>query len=212
MPPSVKVCRRHQCFLHEGASPCQLSSLAVVIRARLEENYRCLYFDSPAVIAGMRPHLESAGIEIERQVNRKRLLLLSDRGHLNRGHFDPDRMMHCLEDAYEQALDDGYEGLWASGDMNWEMGPRMDYSRLLEYERRLENFFRSHPRMSGICQYHVGKLPREAVRHGLLTHQSVFVSENLSMENPYFLEPQTYPRTAAHPVLLDAAIGRLCEP
>jgi hypothetical protein len=31
-------------------------------------------------------------------------------------------MMGTLEDALEQALVDGYGGLWATGDMNWEMG------------------------------------------------------------------------------------------
>lgn len=211
MQPLLQSRRRHQCFLHEGASPRQLSSLAAVVRTRLEENCRCIYLDCPSALAAIRAHLECEGIQVERQVSMKRLVLSAEREHLKRGRFDPARMMESLADAYDQALNHGCEGLWASGDMAWELGPHMDFSSLLEYERQLETFFRSHPRMSGICQYHAGTLTREAVRHGLLTHQSVFVTEDLSMENPYFLEPETCARQAAHPVLLDAAIGRLCE-
>ncbi len=31
-------------------------------------------------------------------------------------------MLHKLEDALDQALSDGYKGLWATGDMTWEFG------------------------------------------------------------------------------------------
>lgn len=211
MSPSVKPPPRHQCLLHDGASPRQLSAVATVMRTKLQQNYRCIYLDSPIMIAGMQCYLEAAGIPLERYVAEKRLLLSSDQKHLAGGHFDPERMMRTLEIAYQQALNDGFEGLWASGDMGWEIGPRMDHSSLWDYERELERFLCANPRFSGICQYHVGTLPREAVRHGLLAHQSIFVSENLSMINPYFLESESPLDKAAHPILLDAAIGRLCD-
>lgn len=50
-------------------------------------------------------------------------------------------MMQTLADAFSQAMNDGYAGLWASGDMTWEIGGDKDFSRLLEYEWRLEEFF-----------------------------------------------------------------------
>lgn len=210
MPSSVKPAPRHQCLFHDGASPRQLSALATVARTKLERNYRCMYFDSFTAIAAMRQALEAAGVHVEREVVEGRLLLCADRKHLAGGYFDPDRMIRSLEIAYEEALNDGFEGLWASGDMAWELGPRMDYSGLLEYEQRLERFMEQNAAMSGICQYHVSTLSRAALRHGLLTHQSLFFSENLSMVNPYFLEPQSSVQKTAHPLLLDAAIGRLC--
>jgi hypothetical protein len=202
---------RHRCLLHDGASPRQLSAVATVMRDKLEENHRCIYFDSPSRIAELRPSLESAGIRTEREVMERRLLLCCNQQHLPGGEFYPERMIRSLEIALEQAVDDGYDGLWASGDVAWEMGPQMDCSTLWDYERRLEMFIRENAEFSGICQYHVGILGRRAVRQGLLTHQSIFVSENLSMINPYFLECGSSYDGAAHPLLLDAAIGRLCE-
>ena len=38
-----------------------------------------------------------------------------------------------------RALDDGYSGLWATGDMSWEFGPAKDFSMLLEYEWASKN-------------------------------------------------------------------------
>lgn len=211
MPSSVKNTPPHQCLLHDGASPHRLWAVATVMRAKLQQNYRCIYFDSPSMLAQLRPFLEAAGIQIEREVIEKRLLLSAEQQHLAGDHFDPDRMMRMVEANLQQALDDGFDGLWGSGDVAWEMGPRVDFCALLEYERKLENFIRQNPEVGGICQYHAGMLSREAVRHSLLTHQSIFVSENLSMVNPYFLECGSSIDCAAHPVLLDAAIGRLCE-
>lgn len=202
---------RHQCLLHGGASPRVLAAMAAVARGRMQQNYRCTFLGSPRLIAELRPFLEAARIDVEQEMARKRLLLLSDQRHLVGEEFDPDRMMARVENAYRQALQDGFEGLWASGEAAWELGPRMNCSKLPEYEQRLESFLRDHPKMSVICQYEVGALSRQAVHHGLLRHPSIFVSEDLSMVNPYFLDADSSKTAAAHPVLLDAAIGRLCE-
>jgi hypothetical protein len=37
--------------------------------------------------------------------------------------------------------------------MTWEFGRARDFSRLLEYERRLEGFFQKHPELEGICPW-----------------------------------------------------------
>jgi hypothetical protein len=95
-------------------------------------------------------------------------------------------MMAALEDALSSSMNDGYEGLWATGDMTWEFGPQKDFSKLLEYETRLEEFFQQHATISGICQYHADTLPREALREGLLAHPTLFVNETLSRINPHY--------------------------
>jgi hypothetical protein len=82
-------------------------------------------------------------------------------------------MLHMLEDAVDQALNDGYKGLWASGDMTWELGPRPDVVNLLEYKWRLEQIFRRRPALSGVCQYHADTLPRNVLREGLVAHPSI---------------------------------------
>lgn len=162
------------------------------------------------MVAGMRSYLSAAGVDVTREMEKGSLVLSSAQDHLVNGQFDIDRMMDTLANALDQALKDGYAGLWASGDMTWEMGPDKDFSKLLEYEQRLEEFFHQHPEMGGICQYHVDTLPFDAIRHGFRSHASVFINETLSLINPYFIHSgasQEYVPDQR----VDAAILRLCH-
>ena len=59
------------------------------------------------------------------------------------GRFDIDRMLHMLEEVLDRALKDGYTGLWATGDMSREFGQGREFSKLLEYEWRLEELFQA---------------------------------------------------------------------
>jgi len=159
----------------------------------------------------MKSYLAAAGVDVAREIAKASLALSSDRGHLVEGRFDVDRMMHTLEDALLQALNQGCTGLWATGDMTWELGPQEDFERLLEYEWRLEEFFRKHPELCGICQYHRDTLPREILRQGLLTHPLLFVNETLSRVNPHYVAAESFTDEATTNPELDAMIQRLCQ-
>jgi hypothetical protein len=202
---------RHQCLIYEGPPSRHLPALASVVCQKLNQNFRCLYLDSPVMVAGIRCYLAAAGIDVAQELAKASLVLSSDQRHLIEGRFDVARMMHTLDDSLRQALDDGYNGLWATGDMTWELGPRKDFPKLLEYEWRLEEFIREHPAMSGICQYHADTLPRGVLQQGLVTHRSMFVNETLSRINPYYLHPDSYNDQAAMNPELGAVIDRLCH-
>lgn len=206
MPPVS----RHQCLVYEGSPAPQLSGLAALIRQKLEENYRCLYLHSPPMVAGMRSYLFAAGADVTTEVMRGRLLLSSDNAHLVDGRFNIDRMLGMLEQALNQALNDGYQGLFATGDMSREFGPERDFSKLLEYEWRLEEFLRTHPALSGICQYHADTLPGEVLRHGLLTHPSLYINETLSRLNPHYVERESFAAQPINNAALDKMIRDLC--
>ena len=182
----MKSIPRHRCLLYEGSPSRQLPALAAVMCQKIEENYHCLYLNSPAMVAGMGSYLAARGRDVLEDSKQGRLVLSSEQHNSMDGCFDVDAMLRGLEDALEQALKDGYKGLWASGDMSWEFGQAKDFSRLLEYEWRLEEFFQKHPELEGICQYHADTLPPAAIKQGLLTHPSIFVSETLSLVNPQY--------------------------
>lgn len=159
---------------------------AAAIRQKLANGYRCLYLNSPTLVSAFRASLAAAGVDVARQVAKGSLILTSDRDHLVDGHFVADRMMRLLEETLAQALADGYRGLFATGDMSWEFGPEEDYSKLVEYEWLLQKFFRTHPNLSGICQYHAESLPPLAVEQGRASHPTLFVNETLSRINPAY--------------------------
>jgi len=183
---------RHRCLLYQGPPSRQLPLLASVMCQKIEQNYRCLYLNSPAMVAGMGSYLAARGRDIVEDTKRGRLVLSSEQHDSSDGRFNVDAMLKGLEEALEQALKDGCKGLWASGDMTWEFGGAKDLSRLLEYEWRLEEFFQLHPELEGICQYHSDTLPPEAIKQGMVAHPAIFVSETLSLVNPSYLPRKAY--------------------
>ena len=179
---------RHQCLIYEGSPSSHLPVLASVVRDKLNENHRCLYLNSPPMVAGLRSYLFAAGVNVPHEIMKGSLVLSSDTGHLLNGRFDVDHMLSVLNEAVDQALNEGYQGLWATGDMSWEFGPEKNFSKLLEYEWRLEEYFQKQPALSGICQYHTDTLPHTTVQDGLSTHQAIFINDTLSRLNPFYVQ------------------------
>jgi hypothetical protein len=178
---------RHQCLIYAGSPSQHLPSVANALCQKLREKYRCLYLNSAPMVAGMRSYIAAGGFDIEQEIKRTNLVLSSEQGHLVDGRFDIGRMIDTLEGAVNQAIVDGYKGLWATGDMSWEFGRQRDFSKLLDYERELENLFSKYPALGGICQYHIDTLPREAVEQGLMAHQALFINDTLSRLNPDYV-------------------------
>jgi hypothetical protein len=197
---------RHQCVIYDGSPSRTLPAIAATVRQHLEAHTRCMYMNSPAMVAGLRSQLYAAGTDVERQLARGALVLVADNSHFVNGRFDVNRMIEILEAAVERALADGYAGLFATGDMTWEFGAENELAKLLEYELRLEQLFLRQPALSGICQYHRDLLPREAVREGLVSHPSLFISDTISRLNPHYVLARTPDerKTAANAGLDDA--------
>jgi hypothetical protein len=151
---------RHQCLIYEGSPSLQLRTLAAMVMRKMNEGHRCLYLNSRPMVSGMRSCLASRGLDVVSEVAKGRVVLSSESALVD-GGFDVDMMLDKLEDALDQALSDGYEGLWATGDMTWEFGPEKNFAKLMEYEYRLEERMQNRPQLSGICQYHQDMLPRE---------------------------------------------------
>ena len=177
---------RHQCHVYKGAPANTLQAMAAVIDLKLKANVRCLYLNSPPMIAGLRFCLSTLAIDLEEQIGKGALVLTSEQDHLVGGSFQAEKMLDMLDRAIDQALADGFAGLWASGDMTWELGGECSVSELLSYEWGLEDIFRRRSEISGICQYHSDTLPAELVTHGVAAHRSAFVNETLSRLNPHY--------------------------
>lgn len=202
---------RHQCLIYEGSPSKHLAALAAVLRTKLKQKYRCIYLDSRPMIAGLRSYLAAQGVDVLEEIASGNLVFSSEQAHLSEGKFDLDRMMRMLREALDQARRDGYAGLWASGDMTWEFGPQKDFSQLLEYEHRLEEFIQQNPDFCGICQYHGGTLPREILRQALVSHPTIFFDQAASELNPYFLSAEPAARQAANDPRIESALHQLLQ-
>lgn len=208
---SIEDDSRHRCLIYEGAPSVQLPALAAVIYRKLEEGYRCFYLNSPPMVAGLRTLLAAKGLDVVSETSKARLILSSKPALAADGSFDVELMLYNIEYALDQALTAGYKGLFATGDMTWEFGPGKDFAKLLEYEWRLEKLFRKRQELSGICQYHLGTLPREVAREGLLSHRIAFINETLSRINPYYVSSGPLSGQMATNPQLDEMITTLCR-
>ena len=177
---------RHQCMIYSGSPERHLQALASIARQKLEANTRCLYLHNPSMVNSMRAALEAAGVNVAQELERGALSLSSAQDHLVDGRFDIDGMLQMLKDTVDTALSDGFDGVWASGDMAWEFGSEKNFARLLEYEHRLEDLFERLPALAGVCQYNAHTLPQEAIQWGLCTHRAIFINETLSRVNPHY--------------------------
>jgi hypothetical protein len=109
-------------------------------------------------------------------------------------------------------VDDGFKGLWAAGDMAWELGADKNFEHLLEYEWRLEEMFGEQPALSGVCQYHVGAVPREALLDAVASHGSLFINEALSRPNTRYVRTDSPSALMAlDRAGLDEVVDQICS-
>lgn len=179
---------RHRCLIYEGHPSEQLPVIAPLLLDGLKERRRCLYLGDPGMVAMVRAALAERGLDVPEAVARGALVFSSDRSHLRAGRFDPDGMVTGLKRLVDDAVRDGYSGLWATGDMRWETGEDADADRLREYEARLERVFDEKP-LAGVCQYHRATLPPRTVQTALESHRAVHVGGALLRDNLFFVPP-----------------------
>jgi signal transduction histidine kinase len=181
---------RHKCLIYEGEPVQQLPVVLPLLLDGLATNWRCLYLGDPATLPMVDQALNAKGIDTEREQSRGALVLSADRSHLVNGRFDPEAMIDGLSRAIDESVEQGFEGLCATGDMRWELGDDSNFDRLLEYEARLEQLFREGRPLRGICQYRRDVVPPQALRHALMAHRSTYIGNTLNRDNLFYMPPQ----------------------
>jgi hypothetical protein len=179
----------HVCTLYTTRDE-QLTAAVEYLRGGLSRGERCLYICCEHTPDEFREGLRQAGIDVDADEARGALLLLTKHdGHLKGGSFDPDKMITMLHGAVKDALDAGFAGLCAAGDMSWLLDEADGSERIAEYEARLNAFYPSS-RALGLCQYNRSKLPSATLDHGLATHPHVRLDGNILLDNPFYEPPE----------------------
>lgn len=179
----------HVCSLYSTRDE-QLVAAVEYIRGGLARGERCLYVVSEHTPDEFREGLRCAGIDVATEEERGALLIVTKHdAHLKGGSFDPDKMITLLHAAVTDALDAGFAGLCAAGDMSWLLDEAQGSERIAEYEARLNQFYPSS-RALGLCLYNRNKLPAETLDHSLATHPHVRIEGNILLDNPFYESPE----------------------
>ena len=198
----------HVCILFSSPEE-QLQAAVEYIRGGLSRGERCLWVSGERPVAEFRAALKEAGIHAKAEEARGALLVVSKHeGHLKGGSFDPDRMIAMLHQAVKDALDAGFTGLCAGGDMNWVLDGASGTERLAEYEARLNHFYQSNHAL-GLCTYNVRTLPAEFLDHSLATHPTVRMEGPILLENPFYELPEKAVSRIARPQDIDRKIEEI---
>jgi hypothetical protein len=195
----------HICTLYSSPDE-QLTAAIEYIREGLARGERCLYVCGEHDVPSFRAALRGAGIDVKTDEARGALLLLTKHdGHLKGGCFDPAAMIRMLETAVTDALDAGFNGLCAAGDMTWLLDEAPGSEKLAEYEAALNHFYRSN-RALGLCLYR-RTMPAALLDHCLATHPVVRVEGPILLTNPFYELPETAMSRNARPEDVSRKIG-----
>ncbi len=197
----------HVCTLYSSPEE-QLTAAIEYISEGLERRERCLYVCCEHDVVTFRRALKKAGIDVNGEEARGALVLLTKHdGHLKGGSFDPTAMIAILERAVQDALDDGFTGLCAAGDMIWLLDEAPGSERLAEYEAALNHFYRSH-RALGLCLYH-RTMPATLLDHCLATHLVVRIDGPVLLTNPFFEMPELAASRRARPEEVESKLRQI---
>ena len=184
---------QHICVLFETEQE-HLAVAAGYIADGLRSGEQCLYGGHSAqALRQFHGALEDEGIDTAATIRRGALLTgTTGQLHLAGGTFDSERMLGLLNEAVETALNSGYKGLRACGDMSWLLDHPEAEEQVLQYESLLNGFF-SGARASGMCLYDRRRLSARLVDHGIATHPTVVV-EGEHTRNPFYESPASAAR------------------
>ena len=88
-----------------------------------------------------------------------------------------------LNEAVEEALNDGYTALRTCGDMTWLLDDAPGSLQVVEYEALVTSLFRN-VRAVAMCQYDRTRRPPALIDHGLVTHPTVLMDGH-HLNNPF---------------------------
>ena len=164
--------------------------------------------ESRAALEPFRISLRDAGIDAEAAAGSGALIeKTSAEVHLLNGTFECVRMLDVLREAVESALNDGFQGLRACGDMSWLLEDASGSDQVVAYEALLNQFFQGL-RAAGMCQYDRRRLPVDMIDHALATHSTAII-DGQHQANPLYRPPSIATSPNAQP---SALLWELSEP
>jgi signal transduction histidine kinase len=176
----------HLCMIYENRDQ-QMRAVIPFIVEGLHQGDRCVYIADEQSVQEVAHGLGEAGVEVEKELERGALSLLTKReSYLRNGSFDPKEMLEFLENEVEVALEDGFRGFRVTGEMTWALGEDVD--ELIRYEALMNRFYPGSKAMA-LCQYNRFRFPARVIHDVLKTHPKAVLGEEVCT-NLYYEPPE----------------------
>jgi hypothetical protein len=169
----------------------QLRVAAAFVANVLRDGRRCLYLTHENTPDAVRSWFRDAGIDVDTRTDADdlRVRRASD-VYLDRGRFDPDRIVDTLTDAAVGSIDDGYDGFSAVGENSWCFRTEADFDDIVDFEATFDAQCHGLPATT-LCQYGLDEFDEEAIANAIRTHPYIVYRETVC-PNPYYVPPEEY--------------------
>jgi chemotaxis family two-component system sensor kinase Cph1 len=136
----------------------QLKTVIPFIAIGLERNEKCLYIAEDHTPAQIAQQLQDFGVDVQKARETGALSIVTKHEtYLKHGAFQPHKMIVDLCDAVQAALDEGFTGLRAAGELSWALDLPSALIQMVNYEEELEDHF--HSKFAALCQYDESRFP-----------------------------------------------------
>jgi PAS domain S-box-containing protein len=179
----------HLCCIYRTKEEQQSIVVPFMIQG-LKRNEKCLYIvdenTKEEIIEIFRKFIDIDRYLLSGQFE----ILTKDEAYLKDGYFDPDRMIALLKEVELKAIEEGYTGLRATGEMTWVFAKLPGVEKLIEYEAKL-NYHFPGSRCLAICQYNESKFDPGILIDVILTHPKLIIYDSVC-DNPYYIPPEIF--------------------
>jgi signal transduction histidine kinase len=165
------------------------------LAAGLDNGEKVACFADTTTPARVTMWLTEAGVEVSDPVEAGAFSVVSaDETYCPHGTFVPEEMIERLRTSASVAVDEGFTGFRATGEMSWALKGAPGSDRLIEYETLLAPIFATHP-ITGLCQYDARRFTGPTLYDILRVHPFVVINGHLMRNSLY---------ESSHQFLLDA--------
>jgi hypothetical protein len=162
----------HACVFYRTQSEL-LALSAAYLGIGLERNERCFCVFDEGQTARLRERLRAAQVDIDAMEAEGRCVFGTDATYIAEGSFDPERMVTVLGIEIQRALDAGFTGLRAVGEMSWTLKDGVDRTLVVAYEAIMNQLYPRSPAV-GLCLYSLEAAPADLIAGVLDTHPHAF--------------------------------------
>ena len=180
----------HLCLFYEKPAE-RLATVIEYFRIGLARNEQCLYVCSEETCEDFLETLRRAGLLTpELELRGAVRILDKTRAYLKGRKFIAERMVQMLNEAVEKALDAGFIGLRAAGDMTWILDAAPGTDTAITYEALMNQFYPT-ARALGLCLYDRKRMAAETLDGAIRTHPRALVEGHICA-NPFFEPPDVF--------------------
>jgi hypothetical protein len=182
------------------------------IRAGVYRNEKMLYIVNIQTAAELKATLSAAFVNVDELLQKRQLVILTAReAYLKDGQFEPDRMIDLLREETEKALAEGYAALRVTGEMTWALAGEPGSERLVEYESKLNEFYRNS-KCSALCQYDRRRFDAELLLDILQMHPKVlFGRDAFDNSEMYYVSNEAFSSADRQSAVLDTWLTNLSK-